>query len=347
MLDAITAWAYKRPRRPVRRGHAGAACAATPDAPTLSMLTLDATQTARVLPYPELAEEIGRVLRLAAAGEVHALERATTPLPGGGTFLSMAATDADLAIAKVGSVHPLNSQRGLPTVQAVVVALDAVNGTPRAVLDGTTVTTRRTAALSLLAARHLGARGDTTVIVGAGTQAHGHLDAMHQGLGLTRLRVYARRQAPGAALVAKARMLGVEAELLEPTEGALLDALMDADLLITTTNATRYVVPPAAAPLLMPHATVLAVGAFTPTMAELAPQVVAACDVVVDTVAGAESEAGDLIQAAAAAAWSWDSVTELVTALNGYVRKGRPVLFKSVGHSMFDLAAAELALRLS
>jgi ornithine cyclodeaminase len=311
------------------------------------MLTLDAAHTAALLPYPELAEEIGRVLRQAAAGEVHALERGTTPLPGGGTFLSMAATDADVAIVKVGSVHPLNSQRGLPTVQAVVVALSAVDGTPRVVLDGTTVTTRRTAALSLLAARRLGARGDTAVIVGAGSQAHGHLDAMHQGLGLKRVRVYGRRQAPGAALVAKARMLGLEAELLEPTEGAFLEALKSADLVITTTNATRYVVPPAAASLLMPHATVLAVGAFTPAMAELAPQVVARCDVVVDTLTGAESEAGDLIQAAAAGVWSWDSATELVTALNDYERSDRPVLFKSVGHSMFDLAAAKLALRLS
>ncbi len=311
------------------------------------MLTLNASQTAALLPYPELATEIGRVLRLAAAGEVHALERGTVPLPGGGTFLSMAAADGEAAIVKVGSVHPLNADRGLPTVQAVVVVVDAVDGTPRAVLDGTTVTTRRTAALSLLAAQHVGAKAGTTLVVGAGAQAHGHLEAMVDGLGMERLLVYARRRGPAEALAAKARGLGVDASLVELSPEALVRAAASADFVITATNATTPVLPAAVAQALRPDATVVAVGAFRPDMAELAPEVVARCSVVVDTLAGAMSEAGDLIQAAKQGVWSWDDATELVSALSGYQRRGKPVLFKSVGHSMFDLAAAKLALRLS
>jgi len=101
------------------------------------------------------------------------------------------------------------------------------------------------------------------------------------------------------------------------------------------------------APSLLPETTLVAVGAFTPAMAELAPAVVGRCDVIVDTLAGARAEAGDLIQAVAAGAWGWNGAGELVGVLEGFERGPRPVLFKSVGHSMFDLAATRLALRSS
>lgn len=341
---------HPRVRHGAAARRSAAACAPPPGAPTLSMatsmLTLDARRTAALLPYRELAAELAAVLAEAAAGRVHALERGTAPLPGGGTFLSMAAADVEAAIVKVGSVHPLNPGRGLPTVQAVVVAIDAVDGRPRALLDGTTVTTRRTAALSLLAAQRLGAAAGTALVVGAGAQALGHVEALAEGMGLGRLLVSSRRAAPGAALVARARELGVEARRVEPGEEALLQAVAEADLVVTTTNAAEPVLPAAAAARLRPGATVVAVGAFTPAMAELPPAVVAACDVVVDTLAGARAEAGDLIQAAQSGAWEWGAATELAAALAAPRRRERPVLFKSVGHSMFDLAAARLALRL-
>lgn len=309
------------------------------------MLTLDANSTAALLPYPDLADEIGVILREAAAGQVNALERGTAPLPGGGTFLSMAAADSEAAIVKVGSVHPTNPARGLPTVQALVVVVDAVDGTPRVVLDGTTVTTRRTAALSLLAARALGAAAAATLVVGAGAQARGHVEAFVGGLGVRRLLVHARRDGPAESLLAFARGLGVEAERTAAGEAGLLAAAAEADLIVTTTNATSPVLPSAVAPLLKPGATIVAVGAFTPAMAELAPEVVARCDVVVDTMRGAQTEAGDLIQAERAGVWAWSGARELTRVVDGYRRTGAPVLFKSVGHSMFDLAAARLALR--
>lgn len=303
------------------------------------MRTHSADETAAALPYPQLADEIARTLRDGRRGEVHALERATAPLPGDGTFLLMGAADARLAIAKIGSVHPTNAARGLPTIIASVVVTDATTGELRALLDGSTVTVRRTAALSLMAARAVGARAERVLVVGAGAQALGHVEALHAGLGIGRLQVASRTEARARGLVEHARSLGIDAAWVEGTEAAA-----EADLIVTTTNSRAPVLPARLASELAPTATILAVGAFRPDMAEVPAAVVAACDVVVDSVAGAQEEAGDLLQAADAGAWSWDAVTALADTLDGFERRGRPVLFKSVGHSMWDLAAARLAV---
>lgn len=308
-----------------------------------SVRVYDEGETAALLPYPELAAEIGSTLRDTVAGEVRALERATTDLPGDGMFLLMGAADQRLAIAKVGAVHPTNAAKGLPTIIASVIVTDATNGEVNALLHGATVTVHRTSALSLYGAMQVGAKAGTVFMVGAGAQAVGHLDALHAGLGVGRLYVTSRTAARAQALVDRAAELGIPAELVTDPATAL-ERAAEADLLVTTTNSRTPVLPAELASRLRPEATIVAVGAYRHDLAEIPPAVVAACDVVVDTLAGAKVEAGDLLQAEAAGVWSWDRARELADLLNGFERSGRPVLVKTVGHSMWDLAAARLAV---
>lgn len=308
-----------------------------------SMRVFSAADTAAALPYPELAAEIGNTLTDAGAGKVRALERATTSLPGDGTFLLMGAADERLAIAKVGAVHPTNAARGLPTIIASVIVTDATTGQVRALLDGATVTVRRTAALSLYGAQQVGARSDTVLMLGAGAQAAGHVEALHAGMGIGRLHVASRTAGRARDVAQQASALGIAAQVItEPAE--VLERAAAADLIVTTTNSRTPVLPNTLAERLKPAATIVTVGAYRHDMAEVPPAVVAACEVVVDTQAGAEEEAGDLIQAEEAGAWSWREAKELAQLLGGYERKGRPVLVKTVGHSMWDLAAARLAV---
>lgn len=310
---------------------------------TSSIRVYDETETAALLPYPQLAAEIGTTLQDTKAGRVSALERATAGLPGDGTFLLMGAADHRLAIAKVGAVHPTNTGKGLPTIIASVIVTDATNGQVKALLDGATVTVRRTSALSLYGAMQVGASAGTVFMVGAGAQATGHLEALHAGLGIGRLFVSSRTAARAQAVVERAQELGVPAEVVTDPAAAL-ERAAEADLIVTTTNSRTPVLPDALAERLKPDATIVAVGAYRHDTAEIPPTVVAACDVVVDTLAGAEEEAGDLIQAAAAGAWLWENAREFMDLLGGFQRSGKPVLVKTVGHSMWDLAAARLAV---
>ena len=113
---------------------------------------LDATQTAACLPYPALVAQIRELL---ADASVRVPERLVQALPGGGSLFVMPALDRNIAIAKLITFTPANAGTQRPAIQGDVVVFDVATGERKLILDGPTVTARRTAAVSLLAAQCL------------------------------------------------------------------------------------------------------------------------------------------------------------------------------------------------
>lgn len=301
-------------------------------------LTLNATETAAHLPWPALVAEIEALLRDPL---VQVPPRQVLPLPGGASLFVMPAHDARVAMVKLITFTPANTGSARPTIQGDVVVFDVATGERRRVLDGPTVTARRTAAVSALAARHLAPCPDgPLLIVGAGVQGRAHLEAFAQALGVKDVCIASRCEASAQALAQHARALGLRARVVRDANAALADC----PLAVTCTPASGVVLsaPPRR------DAFIAAVGAFTPAMVELAPQlcrhVAELGHIVVDT-ADAVHEAGDLLQADL-------PVHEMATlhdvvkgAVKGAVRdpSAGPVLFKSCGWAGWDLAAARLA----
>jgi ornithine cyclodeaminase len=300
------------------------------------METFDATETAARLPYAALADAIRRVALARHSGTVQAPPRLALPLANRSVLLVMPASDGELAITKLVTVHPENPGRGRPTIQGEVVVMEASTGTRLGLLDGATVTARRTAALSLLAARELAPHPDgPLLIVGAGAQGRSHLEAFHEGLGISKVFVASRTSAGAESLVARAEDLGMEATVVaDPSE-----ALAEVRLVVTVTTSREPVLPGAVAE----GTFVAAVGSFEPGAAELPPELFSGATVVVDTMEGAKEEAGDLIQAEEAGAFRWEDAMELEEILRGRGRPSGAAVFKSVGHSLWDLAAARTA----
>lgn len=296
------------------------------------MLVLDAEQTAKLLPYPQLAETIEHMLRLHQQGEIEAPPRHHLTLPNGGTLLVMPVRGQKLAVTKVVSVHPENKQHGLPSIQGEVLVLDARDGRRLAMLDGITVTARRTAALSLLAARKLAPNPKGPVLVfGAGAQARAHLEALKSGLDVYQAFVCSRTPDSAHLLAEEMMRQGMVVKVVEdPAE-----ALPQCPLVVTATTSRTPVLPEK----VRDDAMIIAVGAFRPDMAEIPAHLVRECAVYEDTP-DALHEAGDLIQAGLSPA----DVTPLVKCLDMPRPEQGPVLFKSTGHSVFDLAAARLAV---
>lgn len=314
-----------------------------------------AVEVGERLPYPELADALGVVLRRMAAGELVAPKRIHAGMPGDGTLLVMPAVDESVAVTKLVTVSPGNPALGLPLIQGEVVVMDALTGERLALLDGPAVTVRRTAALSLLAARTLAPRPEgPLLIVGAGAQARGHMQAFADGLGVRRVWCCSRSGDSARLMAEFGRGLGLDAQAVATLE----EVLGECSLVVTATTSPMPVLPEAVAP----GTFIAAVGAFRPEAAEIPPALVRACRVVVDTT-DACSEAGDLIDAgmtpervgllADALAGAGDAAPETAPGVSSDATTDvapdtgdpdRPVLFKSTGHALFDLAAARLAV---
>ncbi|HEX5388365.1 MAG TPA: delta(1)-pyrroline-2-carboxylate reductase family protein [Burkholderiaceae bacterium] len=287
-------------------------------------------ETAAALPYGALADHIEHLLKDAS---VVVPARTVLPLAGGGSLFAMPAADARLAITKLITFVPDNGTRGLPAIQGDIVVFDAIKGCRLAVLDGPTVTARRTAAVSLLAARLLAPSVDgPLLIVGAGVQGLAHLEAFHQGLGVTHVQVASRSKASADALVNRARALGLQAQRVEDADAALAHC----PLVVTATSAQAVALR--AVP--RDDAFVAAVGAFNPRMLEWAPEVcrqLARIGTLVVDTRDADHEAGDLLQAGLNVG-TLPSLGDIVR--DGAPSDAGPVFFKSCGWAGWDLAAA-------
>ncbi|MEF3697043.1 delta(1)-pyrroline-2-carboxylate reductase family protein [Desulfolutivibrio sp.] len=302
------------------------------------MMCLDAAQTASVLPFDRLADALAEVLAKKRRGEVFAPPRLHMPLPGG-VLLVMPATDHHLLMVKRITVHPGNPGQGAPAIQGEVTVSDAATGKPLFELHGPTVTARRTAALSLLAARLLAPNPQgPLLVVGAGVQARTHALAFHEGLGVKTCRLFSRTPAKAEALAQSLRQAGLDARAVEARE--LPGVIAASPLVVTATTATEPVVPDR----VRDDAFLAAVGSFSPRAAEIPAGLVRRAQVYVDDLTAAQAEAGDLIRAGA----DFGRITPLEDVADGAVGRpeagGGPVLFKSVGHALFDLAAARLAM---
>ena len=295
----------------------------------------DALQTAARLPWAGLVGEIALLLQDTS---VTVSPRLVQALGGGASLFVMPAIDSHTAITKLITFTPANAGTSRPTIQGDVTVFDIATGERRLVLDGPTVTARRTAAVSVLAAQRLA--HDTQgplLIVGAGVHGKAHLEAFAAVLGTRQVMVASRSMANAERLVQHGESLGMKAQLVLDANVALARC----PLAVTCTPANSIVL--SATP--RQDAFISAVGAFTSSMAELSPglcQHIAKHGTVwLDTV-DAQHEAGDLLQAGLnlhAMATLGDVVRQNIP------KRAGPVLFKSCGWAGWDLAAARLALQ--
>jgi 1-piperideine-2-carboxylate/1-pyrroline-2-carboxylate reductase [NAD(P)H] len=210
-----------------------------------------------------------------------------------------------------------------------------------ALLDGPTVTARRTAAVSLLAAQLLATQTQgPMLLVGAGVQAWAHAQAFAEGMGVREFVIASRTECSALALAARIKNLGLQARVVADANHVLADCPWVVSA--TSAQAVCLNTPPSEG------AFVAAVGAFTPRMVEwsleVCQQLAASGQIVLDT-RDADHEAGDLLQAGVALS-AWPTLADVVRASPNWLHRVKPksstVFFKSCGWAGWDLAAARL-----
>jgi ornithine cyclodeaminase len=246
-----------------------------------------------------------------------------------GELLLMPAEWGRYAGMKVVTVAPDNPLRGLPRIQGTYLLLDAESLTPLAVLDGTELTTLRTAAVSALAVDALAVPDVARLVVfGTGPQARSHIAAIRAVRPVGEVTVVGRTPDRTLAFVST-----VDARAGVPTDVA------DADVVVCATTSRT---PLFDGTLLPAHATTVAVGSHEPSAREVDDATVCGATVVVEARSAALREAGDVVQPMAAGLFDPDTLVDLASVVRGEVTvdPGRPRLFKSVGMAWEDLVVA-------
>ncbi len=297
----------------------------------------DADAVTQATPWPKLLAALTKAFASPHVAPDRHIHRIAVPGAEDATALIMPAwIEGEHFGVKLANIFPSNSRLGLPAVSAAYLLCNGRTGAIEALIDGGTLTARRTAATSALASRLL-SRADsrTLLMVGAGRMARLLVEAHRAVRPVERVLVWARRPEQAEALAA-----ACGAEVV----GDLDRALAAADIVSAATLST---VPLIRGAMLRPGTHLDLVGAFTPLMREVDSEAVARATVFIDTEGGARAEAGDLLQAEAEGRFRWDEVAADLAALVTGRHPGRRdeteiTLFKSVGAAIEDLAAARL-----
>jgi len=210
-----------------------------------------------------------------------------------------------------------------------IVAVFGPEGSPIGIVDGPSLTSIRTGAGCGLATRLLARPGAKVLaMIGAGAMAFDQIEAVRTVRPINRVLVWSRDPTKAAALAER-----VDGEVaIDPDT-----AVAAADIVSCATPARTPLFSDAA---IRPGTHINAIGAFTPEMCEVPAETVRRSYAVVDDLAAAAAEAGDLIQA------DRPPVCTLGDILAGrHPQIGEDVtFFKSVGIASQDVAAGAAAI---
>ena len=298
----------------------------------------------RLLPMAECIEAMAGALSALARGEAALPLRQVVRLPSGGFLGSMPAAVGPLGVfgVKALSVFHANEGTAFDSHQGAVLLFEAAHGRLLAVVDATSVTAIRTAAVSALATRLL-AREDAGVlaILGTGVQARTHLEAIRLVRPIRRVQVFSRDAERVRAFAAReSRAHGIEVLPAASAE----EAVRRADVVCTVTSSCEPVLHGA---WLAAGAHVNVVGAATPECREVDTAAVVRSRVYVDRRESALHEAGDLLipmrEGAITQAHVRAELGELLTGRAAGRESAEDVtLFKSLGLAIEDVAAAHV-----
>jgi ornithine cyclodeaminase len=301
-----------------------------------------------LLPMKECIEAMADSLGALARGESLLPLRSVIRLPNGSDVFALmpAYVSQPAAVgAKIITVFQGNHGTDRDSHQGAVLLFDAQNGSLRAVLDATAITSIRTAAVSAVATKLL-ARDDATevAILGSGVQARMHLDAIPLVRDIRRVRVWSRNRANAERLCVHGQRQG--SALTVVACGSPEDAVRGAHIVCTTTSASE---PVLRGEWLAEGTHVNAVGACTPRARELDSAAVKRSRLFVDSRLSALNEAGDVITPIQEGEISPDHIVAELGELVIGAKTGRRsadeiTLFKSLGLAVEDIAAAQLVV---
>ena len=302
---------------------------------------MKAIQTA--LPYPLLVDALAQGLQQFAQTPARSF---FSPNQDASCVMIMPAwRPHQMMGVKLVSVWPENNAKGESAVSAVYVVISCLDGRPLAVLDGTELTLRRTAAAAALAAKRLARENsETLAVLGTGSLSVPLVQAHTDTMRFKNVLVWGRQFHKTQRVVKQLKELGIEVRAM----GDLEETLALSDVVAVATTATE---PFLKADWVKPGTHISLVGAFTPQMAEAEPVLMARSQLFADCRASVLEKGGEVFQAIKQGlVLDSDIIADLaeLTAQSdrNWRHDGQAItVFKSVGFALLDLIAAEVVMK--
>lgn len=257
------------------------------------------------------------------------------------------AKGADALGVKIVSVYPNNIKKGIPSVPATMILLNAETGEIKAIMDGTYLTQLRTGAVSG-AATDLLAKKDAKifVLIGTGGQAKAQLEAVLTvrpikeviviDIDFDRAKAFAKEMS---------ELYATKFGIVIHTASNSNEVVGKADIITLVTTSKN---PVFNGNLVKPGTHINSVGSYTPEMQETPLEVLQkASKIYLDTLDGVLNESGDMITPIKKGHFSVDNITGELGDLLAQKTMGREsdeeiTWFKSTGSAILDIVVAEL-----
>lgn len=258
------------------------------------------------------------------------------------TLLLMPAWDDGQNLGvKIANISPNNSRHNLPSLQGIYLLFDLPTGTPKALIDAKTLTSKRTAATSALASSYLSKPDSKSLLlIGTGALCRELIRAHTTVRPITQVYIWGRNFHKARQIAAEFHDTPYAVTAVE----SIAEQIRNVDIV---SCATLSPTPLVFGKDLQPGQHYDMVGAYKPDMRESDDSFISSVRIFVDSYEGASKETGDLAVPLTEGTITPDHLQASLFELCRHEKPGRTddlqiTCFESAGHALEDLVAASL-----
>ena len=240
---------------------------------------------------------------------------------------------------KIVTVSPENGQFDLPSIQGTYIYFDAIKGSIKAILEAKSLTVKRTAAASALASSYLSKENSNSLLmIGTGALSTNLIKAHISVRPIKEIFVWGRNFDKAKAICKQLKSEKFTISAIESIE----EKISNVDII---SCATLSKTPLILGKHLKKGQHIDLVGAYKKDMREADDETISRASVFVDTFQGGLKESGDIVIPLENGTLTKEEIKADLFELCSNKKTGRKseeeiTVFKSVGHALEDLAAA-------
>lgn len=240
---------------------------------------------------------------------------------------------------KIVTVSPENGQFDLPSIQGTYIYFDAIKGSIKAILEAKSLTVKRTAAASALASSYLSKEDSNSLLmIGTGALSTNLIKAHISVRPIKKIFVWGRNFDKAKAICKQLESEKFSISAIKTIE----EKISDVDII---SCATLSKTPLILGKHLKKGQHIDLVGAYKKDMREADDETISKASVFIDTFQGGLKESGDIVIPLENGTLTKEEIKADLFELCSNKKTGRKsdkeiTVFKSVGHALEDLAAA-------